>query len=342
MVSLFDQTVETIVGSDADLDERLVEGLSDAGRRQAEAFRAWMAGCPAPRRQDLFRKMVELSNRRFELDFVWLFRACLEDEDATVRRLCIEGLWEDERPDLARRLLDRLLHDEDVGVRAAAATALGRFVYKTECFELDPDLGARIRVALEGVIMEGDEMEVVRRAIESVAFINDARTRAIIEDAYEHEAQRMRESAVFAMGRSADVYWGDTVMLELRAASPAMRYEAARAAGEIMHRPAVAPLIQLVDDPDAEVRNMAVWALGQIGGKQARAVIERLLGGPDEALAEAAEAALHELEFANGVMEMFVHELDEEDGVMLDGSPFDDEDDDPPDDDWDGDALRLP
>jgi len=156
------------------------------------------------------------------------------------------------------------------------------------------------------------------------------------------EAQRMRESAVFAMGRSADVYWGDTVMLELRAASPAMRYEAARAAGEIMHRPAVAPLIQLVDDPDAEVRNMAVWALGQIGGKQARAVIERLLGGPDEALAEAAEAALHELEFANGVMEMFVHELDEEDGVMLDGSPFDDEDDDPPDDDWDGDALRLP
>ncbi|MGC9359296.1 MAG: HEAT repeat domain-containing protein [Anaerolineae bacterium] len=342
MVSLFDQTVETIVGSDADLDDRLVQGLSDAGRRQAEAFRTRMTACPATRRQDLFQKMVDLSERRFELDFVWLFRACLEDEDATVRRLCIQGLWEDDRPDLARRFLDRLLHDEDVGVRAAAATALGKFVYEAECFELDPDLGARIRVALEGVIMQGDEIEVARRAVESMAFINDARTRAIIEDAYEHEEQCMRESAMFAMGRSADAYWGDTVMLELRAALPAMRYEAARAAGEIMYRPAVARLIELVDDPDAKVRTMAVWALGQIGGKQARAAIERLLQGPDEALAAAAEDALHELDFATGVMEMFVHELDEEDGVIPDGSLFEDEDDDVLDDDWDGDALRLP
>jgi HEAT repeat protein len=342
MVSLFDQTVEMIVGSDADLSDRLVQGLSDAGRRQAEGFGARVTACPATRRQDLFRRMVDLSERRFEMDFVWLFRACLDDEDATVRRLCIEGLWEDERPDLARRFLDHLLYDEDVSVRAAAATALGRFVYRAECFELDPTLGARIRVALEGVIVQGEDVEVVRRAVESMAFINDARTRAIIEDAYQHEAERMRQSAVFAMGRNADAYWSDTVMMELRSTSAAMRYEAARAAGEIAHRSAVAPLIELVDDPDADVRSMAVWALGQIGGKRARAVIEALLHGPDEDLATAAEDALQELEFASATMEMFVHELAEDDDLVSDGYASIDEDDDEFDDEWEGDALRLP
>ena len=342
MASLFDRAVEAILSSDKDLDESLVQGLSDASRSQARAFRSQIARCSTARRQDLFRRMVDLAERRFELDFVWLFRACLEDDDATVRRLCIEGLWEDERPDLAPRLVDRLLNDSDVDVRAAAASALGRFVYMAEGDELEPDLGARIRVALESVIMQGEDIEVIRRAVESMGFINDARARAIIEDAYEHDAQSMRESAMFAMGRSGDSYWGDTIMMELRAAAPAMRYEAARAAGEVMHRPAVTRLIELVDDPVAEVRSMAVWALGQIGGKRARAVVERLLDGPDEVLAAAAEDALSELEFAAGTMEMFVHEFSDDDTLILDDYASPDDDDDELDDDWDGDALRLP
>lgn len=340
MTSLFDQTVEAIVSSDRRLDERLIQGLSDASRDQADWFRCQIARCSAARRQDLFRSMVDLAERRFEMDFVLLFRASLDDEDPIVRRLCIEGLWEDVRPDLARRLVERLVEDGDAGVRAAAASALGRFVFMAECDEIDADLGARIRVALEGVIMQGGDIDVVRRAVESIAYINDARTRAIIEDAYEHESQPMRESAVFAMGRSADTYWSDTVMQELRAASSAMRYEAARAAGEMMLRSAVTPLIELVDDPDAEVRAMAVWALGQIGGKRARAVIERLLKGPDEALAAAAEDALNELEFASGRMEMFVHEVSEDDALLMD--EYEDAVEEDSTDDWDGDALRLP
>jgi len=57
--------------------------------------------------------------------------------------------------------------------------------------------------------------------------------REIIEAAYYHEDQRMRTSAVFAMGRSADPYWSDLVINELQSSRPEMRYEAAMASGEL-------------------------------------------------------------------------------------------------------------
>lgn len=343
MASLFEQTVHEIVGSDCDLDDRLIEGLSDPSRSEAKWFGAQIQGCAPARRRDLIQRMVAITERRFEVDFCWLFRACLEDDDPVVRRLSIEGLWEDARPDLARRLVARLLEDADVGVRTAAATALGRFVFMAECEEIDAELAARIRAALESVIGENGDVDLVRRAVESIAFVNDAKTRAIIEDAYAHESQRMRESAVFAMGRSADAYWSDMVLFELRAVSPAMRYEAARAAGEMMLRAAVLPVIELVEDPDSEVRAMAVWALGQIGGKQARAVIERLVKSNDEAMAVAAEEALSELEFVQSGLEMFVHEVSDEEALYADDlDGVDDEDVEDITDEWDGDALRLP
>jgi len=343
MASLFEQTVHEIVDSDCELDDRLIEGLSDPSRSEAKWFGAQIRGCAPARRRDLIQRMVAITERRFEVDFCLLFRACLEDDDPVVRRLSIEGLWEDARPDLARRLVARLLEDADVGVRTAAATALGRFVFMAECEEIDAELAARIRAALENVIGENRDVDLVRRAVESIAFVNDAKTRAIIEDAYAHESPRMRESAVFAMGRSADAYWSDMVLFELRAVSPAMRYEAARAAGEMMLRAAVLPVIELVEDPDAEVRAMAVWALGQIGGKQARAVIERLVKSDDEAMAVAAEEALSELEFAQGGLEMFVHEVSDEEVLYADDlDGVDDEDVEDITDEWDGDALRLP
>ena len=346
MVSLFENAVEELVRKQDELDERLIEGLSDASRSQARWFGAQIRGCSSAWRRDLVQRMVTMVERRFEMDFGTLFRACLDADDPEVRRLAIEGLWEDTRPDLARRLVARLAGDKDVRVRTAAASALGRFVFMAECDELDAELSARIRQALENVIMEGGDVDLTRHALESVAYINDGKIRAMIEDAYEHESQRMRESAVFAMGRSADTYWSDTILLELRAPSPAMRYEAVRAAGEMMLRNAVSLVIELVDDSDAEVRIMAVWALGQIGGKQARTVIERLIKSEDEAMVMAAEEALSELEFAKGGMELFVHEVSDETDLYPDD--YDDvieDDEDAVDDvtdEWDGDALRLP
>jgi HEAT repeat protein len=123
----------------------------------------------------------------------------------------------------------------------------------------------------------------------------------MIRTAYASPDELMRISAVFAMGRSADDQWIETVISELEAQSPAMRYEAARAAGELEARNAISPLAHLLDDPDREVQEMAIWALGQIGGDRARALLSKLAKSDDAVLAEAADDALEELEWMEGL-----------------------------------------
>lgn len=348
MLSDFELALRELMEEDKPLKRRTLISLSGPSRAENEAFFAAWRGIGVERRREIMARMVELAEENFEIDYVLIFRGCLNDSDPLVRRYAVEGLWEDEGPDLVEPLMRLLSSDPDAGVRAAAAMSLGRFVYLAECDELDRRQGERIREALEEVISSPTEdLEVVRRAIESIAFINDDHVRRLIDRAYEHEDERMRQSAVFAMGRSADVFWADTVLAELSASSPAMRYEAARACGELQLRRAVPKLIQLVQDPDREVQGMAIWALGQIGGKRAQAILRRLAESEDEVVASAALDALDELEFATRPMDLFVHELDAEDFSTLELEAEDEEEDAFEDEEfddeggWADDVLRL-
>jgi HEAT repeat protein len=126
----------------------------------------------------------------------------------------------------------------------------------------------------------------------------------------------MQASALFAMGRSADPYWRKILLQELDNPNPELRFEAARACGELEVSAAVPHLARIVaDDPDQEVREAAVWALGHIGGQQARDILEACVQGDDEALSEAAAEALEEIDL-----------LGESTGIPLYGELDEDED----------------
>jgi HEAT repeat protein len=267
-----------------------------------------------------------------------------------VRRFAVEGLWEDERPGLLGRLLTMLETDPDAGVRAAVAMSLGRFVYLAAGDELDERRAGRLRAGLERIIEDSNEdLEAVRRAIESIAYINDQRVRAFIDRAYEHPDSRMRASAVFAMGRNADPVWTEAVLTELQEGPPALRYEAARASGEMQLRRAVGALIKITREPDVELQTMAIWALGQIGGERAERLLEHLAAGDDEVLRAAAGEALEEARFAARPMEIFVHDMDDvefiEEQLSSDGMEdeygLDEDADGADDDDWDDDYLDI-
>jgi HEAT repeat protein len=327
MPSEFEQALSEIANDAVPLSRPLLAQLSGPSRADADRFREFCASLDASRKRDLMARMVEYAEESFELDYVDLFRACLSDSDPQVRKRAIEGLWEDERADLVQKFLGLLTSDPAIEVRAAAAGSLGRFLFRCECEELDERHGRRIREQLEAVIEDTHEdIDVRRRAIESIAFINDDKVRAIIDRAYDHDDQRMRESAVFAMGRSADSFWNVTVMAELYSPLPAMRYEAIRAAGELGLRRAVNQLIRLSDDPDTEVQIMAIWALGQIGGKRAKAALERQVDSENDAVVEAAEEALSELELLSGSWDMMTHQFSDAD--MVEEDALDDDDDD--------------
>jgi HEAT repeat protein len=317
--------------------------LSDLSRTQAEEYRAVWNTLTPERRCEIVNAMVEQAEADIHLNFHAILRSCLDDAQAEVRKLAIEGLWEDERPSLIQPLLNLLEGDVEPEVRAVAATSLGRFVLLGALGDIDKSLSRRVENALRAAWSRGDEeVDVRRRALEGLAYSEDADVQSFIESAYFDEVEAMRQSALFAMGRTADPRWARYVLAELTSASAPMRFEAAASAGELRLGSAVRSLISLMDDPDSSVRETAALALGKIGGKEAQRALHRAAESEEDRLAEAAREALEELAFNSD-------ELDE--AALLDFTPepsdrtvaYDDDDwDDEDEDDFDEDFPVSP
>ncbi len=273
--------------------------LSDPSTETLEAFqRVWETLDP-PTRQELATYLVEDAEAEVLYDFRPIFRRLLGDEDPRVRALAIEGLWEDESPALISPLLYILQHDPDPEVRAAAATSLGRFVLLSELGTLPArEIAPVVEALIDKVNDEEEDLDVRRRALESIAYIGEPHIYDLIERAYYHPDVRMQASALFSMGRSADERWGPLVLAELESPEPELRYEAALAAGELELLEALPVLTWLAEhEDDIQVREAAIEALGRIGGPEAERVLTRLLESRDESVDEAVRLALEELRF---------------------------------------------
>ena len=295
-----------------DISEAALTNLSDADRDEADLFAQLWPATEACHRLVVVRSLVDLAESNFRVDFDALFWHCLRDEQAGVRQAAIEGLWENESPALVPELLGMLAADESMSVRAEAAVALGRFALMAELEELDRGSWDRICSSLLQVIRNDDEpIEVRRRSIEAISCMTVAGLRGIIDEAYCHPDRLMQLSALFAMGRSADPFWRDIVVGELSDSDPVVRHEAARAAGELEAEESVDALIRMIADPYPEVRSMAVWALGQIGGDRAKRALRDCCKGGDEDLRTAAEEALAELELGSTRLDLLVAGLHE-------------------------------
>jgi len=237
-----------------------------------------------------------------DLNFSRALRPALDDESAVVRQLAVTALWEDISTDLMDRLVKILNDDPSDDVRAEAAKALGRFADLAVEGELDDDRADLLRDRLLDIATDPEVAPVIRRrATEAVgAFGKDQDVREALETAYGSEDQSMQASALFGMGRSHDVYWLDLLLGELSSAEAELRFEAARACGQLASDDAVPDLIACADDDDMEVRHAVFTALGQIGGKASIRALERFAAAADEAGEEADAAVIADaLEEAN-------------------------------------------
>ena len=291
--------------SDGSASHKDLYGLSNLSRQQAETAWAVCITMPAEERQQLFQNLVEIAENDFEVNFDTIFHLGIDDLSPGVRQAAIEGLWESEDIRLVPRIAKLLLHDPVPDVQAAAATLLGRFVLLGELEEIRERPHKQALHALLDAAAT-DHVEVRRRAIESLAYSATDPVPDLIQAAYDDPDDRLRISAVFAMGRSVDTRWAANVMRELFNPSPEMRFEAARACGELELQEAVDHLIELIDDVDAEVQQAAIWALGQINSDDAQAALEDCTESDDEAISEAAWEALRELEFLHGDLGAFL------------------------------------
>ncbi len=277
--------------------------LSDLDAMGMAEFRAAWAQMTPVERQELAHALVEMAEDHAEYDFRAIFRWLLSDEDAEVRATAIQGLWEDESPALIGPLLHLLRHDPDFRVREAAAISLGRFVLLAELGKVSHrDVMPVIEALLEKARDPREDVDVRRRAIESLGYVDEPHVRDLIEAAYYDGDLRMQASAVFAMGRSANPRWRPYILAELESPDPELRYEAALAAGELEIEEAIPPLRALLEDEDMEIRLAAIEALGRIGGPEAERLLVKLAESDVDLVAEAAEEALDELRFMRGEM----------------------------------------
>jgi len=272
--------------------------LSDLGPADVRLLQERWPTIPEERRLHAVRSLVEEAKENLGLFLGDLLRLALTDPNSQIRQLAIQGLWEEISEDLVGPFVQLLLNDLDPAVRAEAAKALGAFVLAGELDELDASVGLRAEEALLSVLRNEEELLAVQsRALESLAFSGETGVRQLIEDAYYSPYEEMNVSALTAMGRSADIRWRGLVQAELRNPSPAMRAAAARACGELEAQAALDDLLNLLTDPDQEVRLAAIFALGRLGGDEAQEALEVMAAGEDELEAQAAAEALEEMDF---------------------------------------------
>jgi HEAT repeat protein len=258
-------------------------------------------------RRKLVRRLAEATETNYELDYHNIGLFSTYDDDATVRESGIDMLWENETIVVMDRLVELAKEDRSDSVRAAALKALGRFILKGELGELPETETVRAQQAAVAAMNNLREpVEVRRRALEAIANSSHEQVPGAIQKAYRGDDQLMRLSAVYAMGRTCDDRWENTVLKELDSRDPEMRYEATRAAGELELVSAVNRLGQLVADDDPEIQDMAVWSLGEIGGREAlrilRAVLEMAEESEDDDLINAVEDAIGNASLAGGDM----------------------------------------
>jgi HEAT repeat protein len=305
MLSEFEKLLQEMGDTSNRLSISSLYGLSEMNKAETLLFQKAWHSIAVERRREIINFLVEIAEASFEVDFGQVFRFCLGDEDERVREAAIEGLWEDDDTALINPLITLLRDDPSSSVRAGAAISLSRYVLLGELDKLKARRFALVREALlETIHSPLEDLEVRRRAIESIAYSSEEGVLNIIETAYYDEDERMRISAVFAMGRSADPNWSHLVISELESFSPEMRYEAAMACGELELSAATPLLADLANDSDREVQEAAICALGQIGGNEARRVLYTCYEEGDQSLQEAVEEALEQLEFLHGFLDI--------------------------------------
>ena len=272
--------------------------LSDLSSDESDEFEDAWPSISAEVRRDILGKLTELAEDNLELDFTAAFRSCLADGDDSVRELAARGLWECEDRKIVRPLVSLVRGDPSAGVRAAACITLGRFTALAQDGKLSSRDEGSIRSALVEAIESPDEdLEVRRRAVEAVACLPDPAVEEIIKEAYVSGVPELKQSSIYAMGRSSNAVWLPIALREMEDPSPAIRFEAANAAGMLGDEKVAPHLISLLRDDDLSVRLAAITSLGAVGGALASQALMKCVESGDEAIVEAADEALQEIEF---------------------------------------------
>lgn len=287
--------------------------FSDLGIEDLRVLHKAWPEIPVDRRRNLIHDLAEMAEKDSLQIFDRVGKLALEDSDSEVQLAAIDLLFEAEDPTLVPVYL-RLLEDLQAAdrLRGAAANALGPYVLLGELDKLSNELLHRIEEYLIRAYQRDPSDLVKRRALESLAYSSLEQVSAWIRlAANRHEAEWL-ESALFAMGHSADEQWEETVLKHVRHPQLSVSVQAVHAAGELRLQPARLVLLKMLDRAeDAELRYEIIWALSQIGGEAVERKLSALLEEcDDDDEAAVLEEALDQLQLLESELnfELFRYE----------------------------------
>jgi len=309
----FQQVVSALLDEARPVHPRFIYRLSDISDEDlAQLEEAWPR-VSAQRRQAIMEDIEELNETNTILSFETVARMGLRDTEPGVREVAIRILWDYDSKDLLPIFLELLEGDLESSVRAAAASALGKYIYQGEIEELPEKEWHDLEERLLQVTRGKDAAVVRRHALEALGFSGREEVSALIETAYFSGNNEWLSSALFAMGRSANHDWNQLVLEMLNNETPEICFEAVRAAGELEIRAAVPSLLQYIHDEEDDIRMAALWSLSQIGGTGAQEAMEELIAeSEDEEEIGLIESALENLAFTEDLELFTLLDIDEE------------------------------
>lgn len=328
----FTHILEALANYNESFPPRMLRSFSDLSPLHLRELKKIWPTLKRERKVSLLEDLETVAESDTLVSFDELAKMSLTDGDPAVRVLSIRLLWECEEARLIPIFTEMMHSDSAEDVRAAAASALGKFVYLGELETISDALRISSLQNLIDVVIGEDLPMVRRRALESLGYSSHSKVPGLIQQALEQEDTQWLTSALYAIGRSADDKWSEIVLRYLNSPDSEVLFEAVRAAGELELEDARDVLFDLLENTaeDQELRFAIIWSLSQIGGKGVKQKFEEMVEKcTDDEEAEWLEKALENLELGGDLDSMEMMELDEDQTDSAD----DEETDDPYSDD---------
>jgi HEAT repeat protein len=315
----FKEVVTALLDNNRPFSPRYLHKFSDISPTDLEALKKIWLQINLDRRVALLEDLEELAEADTVVSFDDLARLAMGDPDARVRLIAIRLLWESDDVKLVPVFTKMMFEDKEEIVRAQAASAIGLFIYIGELEAIPSFSHHQIEDNLLKVLNGTDSPLVRRRALESLGFSSREEIPDLIRKAYNEADPQWLASALFAMGRSADGQWEESVLNNLDNSDSDVQIEAVRAAGQLELGSAREELLKMLEDfadLDVDLKAALVWSLSQIGGDGVQEALDQLYDETeDDDEAEYIEAALDNLQFTDsgGDLTMMGLPVDEDD-----------------------------
>lgn len=312
----FDKALTILAHSERPLSPIWLREFSDLAPQEVKQLLNLWPRLSQERKYSFLDTLKLLFDEETLVSFDAIGRALLDDTDAGVRCRALRLLEEALDIHLVPRLLHMLAQDGDKDVRAEAAAILGPFVYEGEVENIPSHLLREIEDALLYAAEHDADVRVRQKALISLGFSSRPEVVALIRSAYQRQEPEWIASSLSAMGRSADPnQWQEYILPMLSHEDAQIRRSAVLAAGELGLKQARPILLRMLEEePDEAVYKEAIWALSQIGGENVRLYLETLLEEAEtEEMEKWIEDALDNLDFTEDFAPFDLFRLDVED-----------------------------